>query len=94
MDPEFAAVWEETDAAFEAGTAIVQARTRLGLTQAQFAERAGVSGRYIARIENGDANPTVKALGRLLSAHGLRLKMAIEDSRVIAAARRSARKSG
>lgn len=40
-------------------------RTRLGLTQAQLAERAGVTQAYIAKIESGDADPKISTLERI-----------------------------
>src|SRR5207237_24858 len=89
LDPEFAADWEAVDPQYEAALVLMKARTSLNLSQAEFAAKAGVRTRYIQATENGDANPTVKALGRLLAAHGLRLRMQIEKSRVVEARERS-----
>jgi predicted transcriptional regulator len=43
-------------------------RTDLELTQSALAEQAGVSQPLIARIENGDGNPTLSTLRRIVDA--------------------------
>ncbi len=43
-------------------------RTKLGLTQAQLAELAGVTQAYIAKIEAGAADPRVSTLEKILKA--------------------------
>ncbi|MFN8507893.1 MAG: helix-turn-helix domain-containing protein [Dehalococcoidia bacterium] len=52
--------------------ALMLARIRidLGLTQAEFARRAGVSQAYISQLESGIANPSIQKLGRLLRSAG------------------------
>jgi transcriptional regulator with XRE-family HTH domain len=76
--PEFKTWWEEFGPGFEAGSLLIRIRFDLDLTQQQLADRAGVKRSYIARIENGAANPTVKSLARILGAVGLRLVLATE----------------
>ncbi len=51
------------------------ARKRAGLTQAQLAERAGVTQSVIARLERGGGNPTFLTLERVLHAAGHRLEL-------------------
>jgi transcriptional regulator with XRE-family HTH domain len=51
------------------------ARKRSGLTQAQLAERAGVTQSVIARLERGGGNPTFLTLERVLHAAGHRLEL-------------------
>lgn len=46
-------------------------RSRLGLTQAQLAEAAGLTRGYIASIETGAANPTLDVVERIADALGL-----------------------
>ncbi len=43
-------------------------RTRLGLTQVQLAELAGVTQAYIAKIEAGDADPRISTLEKISKA--------------------------
>jgi predicted transcriptional regulator len=53
-----------------------EARKRVGLTQAELAERAGVTQSVIARLERGGGNPTFLTLERVLHAAGHRLELA------------------
>lgn len=50
------------------GTALQRHRLRRGLTQAQLAELADLSLKYVGEIERGDANTTLEALERLAHA--------------------------
>jgi DNA-binding XRE family transcriptional regulator len=49
--PEFAKVWDAQAEEFEALDALLSARKRAGLTQAQVAERMGVRQSALARVE-------------------------------------------
>jgi transcriptional regulator with XRE-family HTH domain len=51
------------------------ARKQSGLTQAELAERAGVTQSVIARLERGAGNPTFLTLERVLHAAGHRLEL-------------------
>lgn len=53
------------------GTAARIARTALGLTQQDAAERIGVSVEFYARIERGNALPSVPTLARISTALGV-----------------------
>ena len=44
------------------GNIIREARSRLGLSQRQLAERAGLSSGMLCLIEKGEANPSVQSL--------------------------------
>lgn len=52
------------------------AREKLGLTQAQVAEKVGIDTNYYARIERGEVNAavkTLKAIGKLLKLKSLNI---------------------
>lgn len=51
------------------------ARKSAGLTQAQLAQRAGVTQSVVARLERGGGNPTFLTLERVLHAAGHRLEL-------------------
>lgn len=51
------------------------ARLRAGLTQAQLAERAGVTQPVVSRAEAPGANPRIDTLDRLVRAAGARLEL-------------------
>lgn len=52
-----------------------EARARAALTQRDLARRAGTTQSVVARIENGQTNPTVDTIERLLSAAGFTVGM-------------------
>jgi transcriptional regulator with XRE-family HTH domain len=51
------------------------------LTQAQLAERAGLTQSAIARLERGGGNPTIGTLDNVIAATGHRLVVAAEPHR-------------
>ena len=77
-DLEYRREYGSENAKFETAIALVQVRELAGLTQAALAEEAGVSQAYIAKLERGDANPTVGQLGRMLAAIWFQPKIAWE----------------
>ena len=63
-----------------ASTLVRTARRRANLTQAQLAERAGLSQAEVARLERAGSNPTAATLERLLRATGHRLELAARST--------------
>jgi transcriptional regulator with XRE-family HTH domain len=59
----------------DAGSVIRAARRRRGLSQAQLAERAGVSQSVVSDYERGRRDPTLTTLRRLVEATGERLRV-------------------
>lgn len=55
-----------------------EARRSAGLTQAQVAQRAGISQSAVAQLERPGSNPTVETLDGVLRATGRRLQLASE----------------
>ena len=53
---------------------LAEARKSLGLTQRQLADLTQVSQAYIAKLESGEANPTVGNVGAILGVVWLRLE--------------------
>ena len=72
-DPEFAKRFGAARAKSSFALALAEARTRAGLTQKELANEAGVSQAYIAKLEGGEANPTLDRIGTLLAVLGLSL---------------------
>ena len=75
MTPERLQNWRKRlfDAAADSrardfGVAIREARSTLGLTQADLAEKSGVQQREISRIEKCIANPTLKTVDKIMRA--------------------------
>ena len=57
---------------------IVSARSALGITQRQLAEKSGVSQANISRIENGSYIPSIAILKRIANGLGQRLVVEFE----------------
>jgi transcriptional regulator with XRE-family HTH domain len=64
------------------GTRIRQLRTERGLTQAELAERVGVSVESLSRAERGVILPTVRTLGGIAAALGADLSGLIQGGLV------------
>ncbi|SHN44035.1 helix-turn-helix domain-containing protein [Cryptosporangium aurantiacum] len=65
---QHAGAYEEARAALLLGQMVYDRRTALGLTQAELAERAGMTQPQLSRLESGGATPTVPLLARLAAA--------------------------
>lgn len=77
-DPEYLREYEALEAEFSLASAVIGARIRAGLTQAELAERMGTSQSAIARLEGGRAKPSVATLEKLAKATGSRLRVVLE----------------
>jgi len=73
QDPESAKYFGAAQAKSSFAITLAEARRQLNLTQQQLAARLGVSQSYIAKLEGGEANPTLDTIGSLLAALGLSL---------------------
>ena len=56
------------------GALLADARRRAGLTQAELADRLGISQSAVAKLEREEANPTVRTFERALRATGHRIE--------------------
>lgn len=59
--------------------AVYDRRTELGLTQAELAERAGLTQAKISRVEGSDTVPTLPLLAKLAGALDATLNIALDD---------------
>ncbi|MBI4338845.1 MAG: helix-turn-helix transcriptional regulator [Chloroflexi bacterium] len=78
-DKEYRKAYGASLLKYDVALAIVEARTKKGLSQREMAESCGVSQPYIARLESGEANPTIAQLASLLASVGVRLVVAVAD---------------
>ena len=74
-DPEFRKEYEALQPEHAIIQAIIDARTTSGLTQKEFSERTGIAQGDISKLENGNANPSVRTLQRLAAGMGMKLKI-------------------
>ena len=63
------------------GDALRQMRQRVGLSQEDFALRAGLDRTYVSGIERGVRNPTVASLQKLAEALGVTLDRIFIEAR-------------
>ena len=54
---------------------MIDARKVSGLTQKELSERTGIAQADISKLENGNANPSLKTLQRLAAAMGKSVKI-------------------
>ncbi|MBT4124347.1 MAG: helix-turn-helix transcriptional regulator [Candidatus Pacebacteria bacterium] len=74
-DPEFKKEYDLLEPEFAIIEAILKKRIESGLSQKQLAEKIGTKQSAISRIENGNANPSLKFLQKI--AKGLDTKLKI-----------------
>ena len=77
-NPEVLQEYERLHLEFEMIHALVAARNRSGLTQAEVAERMGTTQSVVARLEGGGSTPTWKTLQRYAQATNSRLHVTLE----------------
>ena len=56
-------------------------RIKSNLSQAELAERAGISQGYLSSLERGEKQPTLPVLKRLASALGISVSALIDDNK-------------
>jgi len=69
-DAEFAKGYGSEVAKNNIGMTLFKIRKCLGLTQKQLSKMLGISQPYIAKLESGEANPTIGAAGELMAILG------------------------
>lgn len=75
-DPAFKKAWEESEAEYQIGRAIISARIKSKISQEELAQKAHTTQAVISRLENMTANPSVGLLQKI--AHALNLKVKIQ----------------
>lgn len=82
---EHAAAYEEARASLMLGQMVHDRRVELDLTQAELAERAGMTQPQLSRLESGGATPTVPLLARLAAALNADLDISFRPHSPVAA---------
>jgi ribosome-binding protein aMBF1 (putative translation factor) len=77
-DPKYRRDYEALGEEFSLVAALIEARTRAGLTQEQLARRMKTTQAVIARLEGGGSRPSTRTLERYAAATGSRLKITFE----------------
>ncbi|HEY4487687.1 MAG TPA: helix-turn-helix transcriptional regulator [Candidatus Paceibacterota bacterium] len=76
-DPAFRKAYDALEPKYALIHAILDARIKKGVTQAEIAKRAGTTQSAIARFESGVGNPTLDFMQRVSAAVGARLEVRI-----------------
>jgi ribosome-binding protein aMBF1 (putative translation factor) len=74
-DPAFRAEYDRLKPEFALALALINARTKAGLTQADVARKMRTTQSVVARIESGSNPPNLKTLERYASAVGRRIEV-------------------
>lgn len=74
-DPEIKAEYDALEPEFTIMQAMIDARNSKGITQKELSLRSGIAQGDISKMENGNANPSVKTLQRLAAAMNMSLKI-------------------
>lgn len=74
-DPEIKAEYDALEPEFQIIQAMIDARKLKGITQKELSERTGIAQSDISKLENGNANPSLRTLQRLASGMGCKLKL-------------------
>jgi transcriptional regulator with XRE-family HTH domain len=78
QDPEFVAAYDALEGEFSVARALIEARAKARLTQAELADRIGTNQANISRWEGGAATPNVNTLRRIADALGFKLVIGFE----------------
>jgi ribosome-binding protein aMBF1 (putative translation factor) len=77
-EPDYRKAYDTLEGEFGLAKAVLQARNRVGLTQAELARKMGTTQPVLARLEGGRARPSMRTLERLARATGTRLLIRFE----------------
>ena len=75
QNEEFKKEYDALEAEFSFVQTMLDARKAAGLTQKDLAERTGIAQADISKLENGNANPSLRTLQRLADGMGMKLKL-------------------
>lgn len=82
-DPELNAEYNSIEPEFAVVQALIDVRKKKGITQQQLAHLSGIAQGDISKIENGNANPSIKTLQRLAAAMDKNLKLNLYKIKIL-----------
>jgi transcriptional regulator with XRE-family HTH domain len=71
--PSYRKAYNALEEEFALAAAVIEARSRAGLTQQQLARKMGTTQPVVARLESGRGRPSMRTLDRFAQATGSRL---------------------
>src|SRR5450759_3968337 len=72
-EPKDRKAYQALEEEFVLASAVIEARSRAGLTQQELARKMGTTQPVVARLESGSTRPSMRTLERLARATGSRL---------------------
>ena len=78
-DADYREAYEQLGPEYEVARALIEARTRAGLTQAELAARMKTTQSAIARLESGRIPPSTRTLEKVAQATGTRLRIQFDS---------------
>ena len=78
-DLQYRKLYGTEQAKLEIAALLYKARKKSNLTQKEVSEKLNISQPYIAKLEAGEANPTIGLIGGILSIMGFRIIAGIES---------------
>ena len=79
-NPAFRSAFDALEGEFALASAMIQARARAGLTQADLAKRMRTTQTAVARLESGRVKPSTRTLERFARATGSRLRISFDPT--------------
>jgi predicted transcriptional regulator len=80
--PEFRKAWEDLDPEFQVLKAMIKAREKTGITQAELARRVGTKQSVISRLEGGAfSKATLETIKKMADALDMRLEIRLHHKR-------------
>jgi ribosome-binding protein aMBF1 (putative translation factor) len=76
--PKYKKAYDNLEEEYAIIGAMLDARSRAGMTQAQLARKLKTTQSAIARLEGGKGNPSLQTLSRFAAATGTKLKITFE----------------
>jgi len=80
-DPKYVKAYDALEDEFALAAALIDARSKAGLSQEQVAKKMETSQPAVARLEGGKANPSLDTLRRFAKATGTRLRISFERAK-------------
>jgi ribosome-binding protein aMBF1 (putative translation factor) len=77
-DPKYRREYQALEEEFSLTAAMIEARSRAGMTQEQLARRMKTTQAVVARLESGGSKPSTRTLERYARATGNRLRISFE----------------
>jgi transcriptional regulator with XRE-family HTH domain len=77
-EPKYQKAYAALEEEFALAEAVIDARSRAGLTQQELARKMGTTQPVVARLESGRVRPSMRTLERLAKATGSRLLIRLE----------------